>query len=63
MAVPAWRRGERIDLLTQFDSAKKDGGPFNVEEATLAGDTKTRDSPRRPMDASTFTPAFPTMAG
>ena len=34
------RGGERVDLLTQFDQARKDGGPFAVEDATLAGDTK-----------------------
>jgi hypothetical protein len=34
------RGGERVDLLTQFDQAKKNGAPFAVEDATLAGDTK-----------------------
>jgi hypothetical protein len=34
------RGGERIDLLTQFDQAKKDGAPFAIEDATLAGETK-----------------------
>jgi hypothetical protein len=32
--------GERIDLLQQFDQAKKDGAPFALEDATLNGDTK-----------------------
>ena len=45
IAIAGWwlfRRGggERVDLLAQFDSAKKDGAPFSVEEAPLAGDTK-----------------------
>jgi hypothetical protein len=45
IAIAGWwlfRRGagERVDLLTQFDTAKKDGAPFAVEQATLAGDTK-----------------------
>lgn len=37
-----FRRGsaERIDLLTRFESAQKDGAPFSIVEATLAGDTK-----------------------
>jgi hypothetical protein len=37
-----FRRGsaERIDLLTRFDTAEKQGAPFSVVEATLAGDTK-----------------------
>ena len=37
-----FRRGsaERIDLLTLFDSARKDGAPFSLVDATLAGDTK-----------------------
>ena len=37
-----FRRGgaEQIDLLTQFDSAKKQGGEFTVIDATLAGETK-----------------------
>jgi hypothetical protein len=45
VAAAGWwvfRRGsaERIDLMAQFDSAKKDGGAFTVTEATLAGETK-----------------------
>lgn len=37
-----FRRGgaDRIDLLAQFDQAKKQGGDFTVVDATLAGDTK-----------------------
>ena len=37
-----FRRGsaERIDLLTRFDSAQKDGAPFTIVDATRAGDTK-----------------------
>lgn len=37
-----FRRGsaERIDLLTQFDQAKKGGEPFSVADVTLAGETK-----------------------
>jgi len=37
-----FRRGssERIDLLTRFDSAQKDGAPFSLVDATLAGDAK-----------------------
>ena len=30
---------QRIDLLQQFDQAKKDGAPFSVVDATLAGET------------------------
>ncbi|HET7697832.1 MAG TPA: hypothetical protein VFK57_19120 [Vicinamibacterales bacterium] len=45
VAVAGWfvfRRGgaERIDLLTQYDQAKKDGGPYSIAEVTLAGETK-----------------------
>ena len=32
--------GERIDLLAQFEQAKKDGAPYAIEEVTLAGETK-----------------------
>ena len=37
-----FRRGgaEQIDLLAQFESAKKQGGEFTVVDATLAGETK-----------------------
>lgn len=37
-----FRRGgaEQIDLLTQYDQAKKSGGDFTVVDATLAGETK-----------------------
>ena len=38
-----FRRGsaDRIDLLTRWDSAQKDGaGPYSLVDATLAGDTK-----------------------
>jgi hypothetical protein len=37
-----FRRGsaERVDLLTQFDLALKQGGAFSVADATLAGETK-----------------------
>jgi hypothetical protein len=34
------RGGERIDLVSQFDHATKNGAPFAIEDATLAGDTK-----------------------
>lgn len=45
VAAAGWwvfRRGsaERIDLLTQFDSAVKSGGIYTVVDATLAGETK-----------------------
>jgi hypothetical protein len=46
LAAAGWwlfRRGsaERIDLLSRFDSAQKEGtGPFSVIDATLAGETK-----------------------
>ena len=45
VAAAGWymfRRGsaDRVDLLAQFDSAQKDGAPFSVIDATLAGDTK-----------------------
>ena len=30
---------QRVDLLQQFDQAKKDGAPFSVADATLAGET------------------------
>jgi hypothetical protein len=45
VAAAGWwvfRRGsaERIDLLTQFDSAVKAGGTYTVVDATLAGETK-----------------------
>jgi hypothetical protein len=45
VAVAGWwlfRRGsaERVDLLTLFDQAKKDGAPYSVVDATLAGETK-----------------------
>jgi hypothetical protein len=45
LAAAGWylfRRGsaERVDLLAQFDQAQKDGAPFSVIDATLAGDTK-----------------------
>jgi len=30
----------QIDLLTQFDAAKKQGSDYNVVDATLAGDSK-----------------------
>src|SRR5258708_13825130 len=38
-----FRRGsaERIDLLTLWDTARKDGaGPYSLVDATLAGETK-----------------------
>jgi len=37
-----FRRGkaERIDLMTMYDQAQKDGSPYAVVDATLAGDTK-----------------------
>lgn len=31
--------GQPVDLLQQFDQAKKDGGSFSVVDATLAGET------------------------
>lgn len=45
VAAAGWfvfRRGgaERIDLLTQYETAKKDGSPFAVVDVTLAGETK-----------------------
>jgi hypothetical protein len=45
VAAAGWwvfRRGsaERIDLLARFDTAQKDGAPFSIVDATLAGDTK-----------------------
>jgi hypothetical protein len=45
VAAAGWwvfRRGsaERIDLLTQFDSAVKAGGTYTIVDATLAGETK-----------------------
>ena len=45
VAVAGWwvfRRGnaERIDLLTLYDSAIKQGGAFSIVDATLAGETK-----------------------
>jgi hypothetical protein len=45
LAAAGWwvfRRGnaERIDLMTQYDQAIKQGGAFSVVDATLAGDTK-----------------------
>ncbi|HEY3885473.1 MAG TPA: hypothetical protein VGL62_09720 [Vicinamibacterales bacterium] len=45
IAVGGWwlfHRGgaQRIDLLTQYDQARKDGSPWSVIDATLAGDTK-----------------------
>jgi hypothetical protein len=45
VAAAGWwvfRRGsaERIDLLTQFDSAIKAGGTYTVVDSTLAGETK-----------------------
>ncbi len=46
LAAAGWwvfRRGneERIDLLTRWDSAQKDGaGPYSVVDATLAGEGK-----------------------
>ena len=45
VAAAGWfvfRRGsaERIDLLAQFDQARKNGEPFSVADVTLAGETK-----------------------
>ena len=45
VAAAGWwvfRRGsaERIDLISQFDSALKAGGTYTVVDATLAGETK-----------------------
>lgn len=45
VAIAGWfvfRRGgaERVDLLAQYDQAKKDGTPFAVEDVTLGGETK-----------------------
>jgi hypothetical protein len=45
LAAAGWwvfRRGnaERIDLMTQYEQAIKQGGAFSVIDATLAGDTK-----------------------
>ena len=45
IAIAGWwlfRRGggERVDLLATFDQATKSGGPFTIEDATLAGETK-----------------------
>jgi hypothetical protein len=45
VAAAGWfvfRRGsaERVDLLTQFDQARKNGEPFSVADITLAGETK-----------------------
>jgi hypothetical protein len=46
VAAAGWylfRRGtaERIDLLSRWDTAQKDGaGPYSLIDATLAGDTK-----------------------
>jgi hypothetical protein len=45
VAAAGWwvfRRGsaERVDLLAQYDQAKKQGGAFSVVDATLAGETK-----------------------
>jgi hypothetical protein len=45
VAAAGWfvfRRGsaERVDLLAQFDQAKKNGEPFSVADITLAGETK-----------------------
>ena len=45
VAAAGWymfRRGsaDRIDLLAQFDQARKLGGSFALVDATLAGDTK-----------------------
>jgi len=45
VAAAGWwvfRRGsaDRVDLLTQFDSAVKAGGTYTVVDATLAGETK-----------------------
>jgi hypothetical protein len=33
-------RGQPIDLLTQYDQARKDGKPFGLEEVALGGETK-----------------------
>ncbi len=45
LGAAAWymfRRGgaERVDLLAQWESAKKDGAPYSLIDATLAGETK-----------------------
>ena len=32
--------GESVDLLAQFDAAQKDGSPYAIVDATLAGETK-----------------------
>jgi hypothetical protein len=45
VAAAGWfvfRRGsaEHIDLLAQFEQAKKNGAPFTVEDVTLNGETK-----------------------
>jgi hypothetical protein len=45
VAAAGWfvfRRGsaERIDLLAQYEQAKKDGSPFAVADVTLAGETR-----------------------
>ena len=45
LAAAGWymfRRGsaERIDLVAQFDGAKKQGGAFTLIDASLAGETK-----------------------
>jgi hypothetical protein len=32
--------GENVDLLGQFDKAQKDGSPYAIVDATLAGETK-----------------------
>ena len=45
LAAAGWymfRRGsaDRVDLLAQFEQARKQGGAFALVDATLAGDTK-----------------------
>ena len=45
VAAAGWwlfRRGgsERVDLLSLYDAAQKDGGAYSVIDATLAGETK-----------------------
>jgi hypothetical protein len=32
--------GERVDLLALYDKARKDGAPYSLIDATLAGETK-----------------------
>lgn len=34
------RSAEHVDLLAHFDQAQKDGAPFSLVDATLAGETK-----------------------